>query len=339
MAQPVPANGTRRVTWREAKRLAYRLCLLPGFMPLAADAADAVRDYPLRPLRIVSGFPAGGSSDFLARVLAPRLSARLGQNVIVENRPGAGGAIGASHVAKATPDGHTLLFISGAFTANAATVKTPYDPLKDFNWITLIVTYPMVLVVRNDFAARNVAELAALAKKKPGAVKYGSVGVGSVFHLAAELFDSMAGSNMLHVPYKGSSEPLSDMIGGRLDLMFMTLTGATPHLRARRIRAMAVTSLESSPRMPELQPVSQVLPGYDVTSFAGIGATAGTPQPVIARLNRELRAVMAGNDVIKLFTDAGGDMKPGSPEEMTRHVAAEIAKWRRVVKERKIDVQ
>jgi len=329
----------RRLSLHKAYWLMRSLCLLPALLSLVAHAADAVRDYPLRPVRIVSGFPAGGSSDFLARVLAPRLSARLGQNFIVENRPGAGGAIGASYVAKATPDGHTLLFISGAFTANAATVKTPYDPLKDFDWITLIVTYPMVLVVRNDFAPRTVAELAALAKRNPGKVKYGSVGVGSVFHLAAELFDSMAGSNMLHVPYKGSSEPLSDMIGGRLDLMFMTLTGATPHLRARRIRAMAITALEPSPRMPELPPVSQVLPGYDVTSFTGIGATAGTPKPVIARLNRELRAVMAGDDVIKLFTDAGGDMKPGTPEEMTRHVAAEMAKWRRVVKERKIAVQ
>ncbi len=329
----------RQAILRNAYRRVHRLCSLLALMPLAAHAADAVRDYPLRPVRIVSGFPAGGSSDFLARVLAPRLSARLGQNFIVENRPGAGGAIGASYVARATPDGHTLLFISGAFTANAATVKTPYDPLKDFNWITLIVTYPMVLVVRNDFAPRTVAELAVLARKSPGKVKYGSVGVGSVFHLAAELFDSMAGSTMLHVPYKGSSEPLSDMIGGRLDLMFMTLTGATPHLRARRIRAMAITSMDVSPRMPELPPVSQVLPGFDVTSFTGIGATAGTPKPVIARLNRELNAIMGGTDVIKLFTDAGGDMKPGTPEDMTRHVSGEIAKWRRVVQERGIDVK
>lgn len=305
----------------------------------AVHAADAVQDYPLRPVRIVSGFPAGGSSDFLARVLAPRMAERLGQNVIVDNRPGAGGAIGANHVAKATPDGHTLLFISGAFTAHAATVKTPYDPLKDFDWITLIVTYPMVLVVRNEFPAKNVGELIALAKKEPGKIKYGSVGVGSVFHLAGELFDSMAGTDMLHVPYKGSAEPLTDMIGNRLDLMFMTLTGATPHIRANRVRAMAIASKERSPRVPELPPVSQVLPGYDVTSFAGMGATAGSPKPVLARLNRELRAVMASGEVIKQFTDAGGDMKPGNPEEMTRHVSGEIAKWRRVVKERKIDVK
>lgn len=303
-----------------------------------AYAADAIKDYPLRPVRIVSGFPAGGSSDFLARVLAPKLSERMGQNFIVENRPGAGGAIGASYVAKATPDGHTLLFISGAFTAHAATVKTPYDPIKDFDWISMIVTYPMVLVVRNEFPARNVADLVAVAKKNPGKLNYGSVGVGSVFHLAAELFNSMAGTDMLHIPYKGSSEPLTEMIGGRLDLMFMTLTGASPHIRAKRVRAIAVTSTERATQMPDLPLVAQALAGYDVTSFAGIGVTGGSPKPIIAKLNRELRAVMAAGDVVKQFTEAGGDLRPGSPEEMTRHVTGEIAKWRRVVKERKIEV-
>jgi tripartite-type tricarboxylate transporter receptor subunit TctC len=305
----------------------------------SAQTPDPVQDYPLRPVRIVSGFPAGGSSDFLARALAPKLSERMGQNFIVENRPGAGGAIGAQHVAKATPDGHTLLFISGAFTAHAATVKTPYDPLKDFDWITTIVTYPMVLVVRNDFPARNVAELIAVAKKNHGQLNYASVGVGSVFHLAAELFSSMAGIEMLHIPYKGSGEPLTEMIGGRLDLMFMTLTGATPHIKANRIRAMAITSIDRARQMPDLPPVAQVLPGYDVTSFAGIGVTGGSPKSIIAKLNRELHTAMALPDVSRLFTEAGGDLRPGSPEFITRHVAGEIAKWRRVVKERGIEVQ
>jgi tripartite-type tricarboxylate transporter receptor subunit TctC len=305
----------------------------------SAQAADAAKDYPVRPVRIVSGFAAGGSSDFLARVLAPKLTERLGQTFVIENRPGAGGAIGANLVAKATPDGYTLIFISGAFTAHAASVKTPYDALKDFDWITTIVTYPFVLTVRNDVPARNAAELIALAKKNPGKLNYGSVGIGSVFHLAAELFDSMARTETVHIPYKGSSEALTDMIGGRIDFMFMTLTGASPHVRANRIRAIAICSKERSPQMPELPPVSQVLPGYDVTSFAGMGATGGSPRPIILKLNRELRAVMAGNDVIKQFTEAGGDMKPGSPEEMTRHVSEEIAKWRRVVKERKIEVK
>ena len=218
-------------------------------------------------------------------------------------------------------------------------MKTPYDALRDFDWITMIVTYPFVLTVRNDTPARSTAELIALAKKNPGKLNYGSVGVGSVFHLAAELFNAMAGTETVHIPYKGSPDALTDMIGGRLDYMLMTLTGASPHIRSNRIRAIAICSKERSPQMPELPPVSQVLPGYDVTSFAGIGATGGSPRPVIARLNRELRAVLGANDVIKQFTEAGGDMRPSTPEEMTRHVSEEIAKWRRVVKERRIEVK
>lgn len=312
---------------------------MAALSPAATRAADPVKDYPLRPVRIVSGFAAGGSSDFLVRVLAPKLTERLGQPFIIENRPGAGGAIGTNLVARATPDGYSLIFISGAFTAHAASVKTPYDALKDFAWITTIVTYPFVLTVRNDTPAKNTAELIALAKKYPGELNYGSVGIGSVFHLAAELFDSMAGTETVHIPYKGSAEALTDMIGGRLNFMFMTLTGASPHVRARRIRAIAICSKDRSPQIPELPPVSQVLPGYDVTSFAGIGATGGSPRPVINRLNRELHATLFTNDVIKQFTDAGGDMKPGSPEDMTRHVAEEIDKWRRVTKARKIEVK
>ena len=319
---------------------AIRVTLCAGAMasPIA-HAAGTAKDYPLRPVRIVSGFQAGGSSDFLVRVLAPKLTERLGQPFVIENRPGAGGAIGANLVAKATPDGYTLIFISGAFTAHAALVKTPHDALKDFDWITTIVTYPFVLTVRNDTPARSTVELIALAKKQPGKLNYGSVGVGSVFHLAAELFDSMAATQTAHIPYKGSTEALTDMIGGRLDFMFMTLTGASPHMRAGRIRGIAICSKDRSPQIPELPPVSQVLPGYEVTSFAGMGATSGSPKPVIAKLNRELHAIMAGNDVIKQFTEAGGDMKPGSPADMTRHVSEEIAKWRRVVKERKIEVK
>ncbi len=308
-------------------------------VPVTANAAAPVKDYPLRPVRIVSGFLPGGSSDFLVRVLAPRLSERLGQNFVIEHRPGAGGAIGANLVARATPDGYTLIFISGAFTAHAASVKTPYDALRDFDWITTIVTYPFVLTVRNDSPARSTAELIALAKKNAGKLNYGSVGIGSVFHLAAELFNVMAGTDTVHIPYKGSTEALTDMIGGRIDFMFMTLTGASPHIRSNRIRGIAICSKDRSPQMPELPPVSQILPGFDVTSFAGMGATGGSPKAVIVTLNRELRAIMAGNDVIKQFTEAGGDMRPGSPEEMTRHVTEEIAKWRRVVKERKIEVK
>jgi tripartite-type tricarboxylate transporter receptor subunit TctC len=318
-------------------RLAFALTL-SNLSAHAADPARSAGEYPQRPVRIVSGFAAGGSTDFLMRVLAPRLNERLGQPFIIEHRPGAGGVIGANLVAKATPDGHTLLSISGAFTAHAGSVKTPYDAVHDFAWITTIVSYPFVLTARNELPAKSAADLIALMKKSPGKLNYGSVGVGSVFHLASELFNSMAGTDSVHVPYKGGSDALTDMIGGRIHYMFMTLTGASAHIRAGRIRGIAICSRERSPQMPELAPVSQVLPGYDVISFAGIGATAGSPRPVIAKLNREIHAIMATPDVTKQFTEAGGDMFPQSPEATTRHIAEEIAKWRRVVKERKIEV-
>lgn len=304
-----------------------------------AHAAEAVKDYPARPVRIVSGYTAGGSTDFLFRVLAPKLSERLGQPFIIDYRPGASGTIGASIVAKATPDGHTLLSMSGAFTAHAGSAVTPYDAIKDFDWITTIVTYPFVLTARNELPAKSAADLVALLRKSPGKLNYGSVGMGSVFHLAAELFNAMAGTDAVHIPYKGGGEALTDMIGGRIDYMFMTLTGASAHIRTNRIRGIAICSKERSPQMPELPPVSQVLPGFDVTSFAGIGATGRSPKAVIDKLNRELHAIMATQEVIKLFTEAGGDMAPQSPEATTRHIAEEIGKWRRVVKERKIDMK
>jgi tripartite-type tricarboxylate transporter receptor subunit TctC len=315
------------------------IAVLLALMPAAATAAEPKQDYPQRPVRIVSGYAAGGSTDYLFRVLAPKLTERLGQPFIIDYRPGASGVIGANIVAKATPDGHTLLSMSGAFTAHAGSVQTPYDAVKDFAWITTIVNYPFVLTARNETPVRNAVELVALMKKNPGKLNYGSVGVGSVFHLAAELFNSMAGTESMHIPYKGGNDALTDMIGGRIDYMFMTLTGASAHIRANRIRGIAICSKERSPQMPELAPVSQVLPGYDVTSFAGIGATGGTPRAVVAKLNRELHAIMATPEVTKAFTEAGGDMYPQSPEASTRHITEEIAKWRRVVKERRIEVK
>jgi len=319
------------------KKKIITLCLMLAGVS-QCRAASNVEAYPHRPVRIVSGFQAGGSSDFLVRVLAPKLSEQMGQSLVIENRPGASGAIGANLVAKASADGYTLLFISGAFTAHAAAVKTPYDPIKDFAWLTMIVTYPFVLTVRNDLPTKNVMEFITLAKKSNSKLNYGSVGVGSVFHLSGELFNSMAGIETLHVPYKGSPEALTDMLGGRIDFMFMTLTGAMPHIKSNRIRAIAICSRERSAQMPELPPIAQSVPGYEVTSFAGIGTTAGTPKPIIMRLNREIRTAMGGADVTKQFTEAGGDMRGGSPEQMTQHVTDEIAKWRRVVKERHIEI-
>jgi tripartite-type tricarboxylate transporter receptor subunit TctC len=309
---------------------------------LSLTAAHAyAAEYPAaRPIRLVSPFAAGGSTDTVGRLLAPRLSERLGQNVIVENRPGAGGMIGTAFVAKATPDGHTLLFISGAFTAHSAVTKNlPYDPVHDFAWITMVLTYPFVVVVRYDSAVQTVNDLIALARKYPRKLNYGSVGTGSVFHLAAELFGSMTGTELTHIPFKGGSEPNTELIAGRLDVIFTTTTTAYPQIEAKRMRAIAVTSLQPAPQFPNVPTLAQTVPAYEVTSFNGIGSPRATPRAVVARLNREIHAVLEQPDLRKRLIDAGNTVQPTTPEEMTRNVAADIQKWRRIVTERNIEVQ
>ena len=304
-----------------------------------AHAGEA--PYPQqRPIRLVSPFAAGGSTDVVGRLLAPRLAERLGQNVIVENRPGAGGMIGTSSVAKATPDGHTLIFISGAFPAHSAVTKNlPYDPLRDFAWVSLVLTYPFVVVVRQDAPMQTVSDLIVLAKKNPRKLAYGSVGVGSVFHLAAELFSSMTGTEMTHVPFKGGGEPNTELIAGRLDVIFTTATNASVAVATKRIRALAVTSLQPSPHFPGVPTVAQTVPGYEVSSFNGIGAPRATPRAVVMRLNREIRAVLEEPDFRRRVIEQGNTVQPSTPEEMARKVAEEIAKWRSIVESRRIEVQ
>ena len=325
----------------KSKRERGRRALTVAALAALCGTAAAADKYPApRPIRLVSPFAAGGSTDVVGRTLAPRLAERLGQNVIVENRPGAGGLIGTSHVAKATPDGHTLLFISGAFTAHSAVTKNlPYDPVRDFAWVSLVLTYPFVVVVRYDGPVQSVGDLIAAAKKKPRKLVYGSVGTGSVFHLAAELFSSMTGTEMTHVPFKGGGEPNTELIAGRLDVIFTTATNAYPLVEARRLRALAVTSLQPSPQFPGVPTLSQTVPGYEVTSFNGIGAPRATPRAVVMRLNREIHAVLEQADIRKRLVEQGNDVTPSTPEEMARKVEGEIRKWQRIVADRRIDVQ
>lgn len=317
--------------------------ILAGLCVLATQtsaAATATPDFPVRPLRFISPFAAGGNTDTVGRAIAPRLAERLGQNVIVENRPGAGGIIGTQLLARATPDGHSLLFASGAFTSVGATAKQlPYDPLRDFAWVTLVITYPFAVVVNPQSSVRSIPDLIAAAKKAPGKLNYASVGIGSVFHLATELFNTMAGTEMTHVPFRGSAEPLNELIGGRMDVIFVTLTGVYPQVQAGRVRAIAVASRERSPQLPDVPAVAEPLPGYEVTSFAGLAAPRGTPPAVVARLNRDVHAVLRQADITRRFAALGGTIRYTTPDDASRHVATEIAKWKRIVAARRIDVQ
>ena len=314
------------------------VCSVAATPPTAGEVA---KDYPAqRPIRLVSPFAPGGSTDTVGRLIAPRLTERLGQNVIVENRPGAGGMIGANFVAKGTPDGHTLLFISGAFTAHSSVTKNlPYDPVRDFAWVTMVLTYPFVVVVKSDSPVQTVSDLIAAAKKNPRKLNYGSVGTGSVFHLAAELFSSLTGTEMTHIPFKGGSEPNNELLGGRLDVIFTTTTSAFPQVEAKRMRAIAVTSLQPAPQFPGVPTVAQTVPGYEVLSFNGIAAPRATPRGVVMRINREVRAVLDQADIRKRLTDMGNEVHPTTPEELTRKVATDIDKWKRIVEARKIEVQ
>ena len=306
------------------------------FFIAAAHAAD----YPARPIRLVSPFAAGGSTDQVGRLIAPRLTERLGQNVIVENRPGAGGMIGTASVARATPDGHTLLFISGAFTAHSAVTKNlPYDPIRDFAWISTVLVYPFVVVVNANSPMHSIKDLIEHAKKHPRKLNYGSVGTGSVFHLAAELFGSMTGTEMTHIPFKGGAEPNNELLAGRLDVIFTTTTSASGHVEAKRLRALAVTSLQPWPQLPNVPLLAQTVPGYEVMSFNAIAAPRTTPRTVVTRLNREIRAVVEQPEIHKRLTEQGNQVQPMSPEDTARKVAGEIQKWQRIVAERRIEVQ
>jgi tripartite-type tricarboxylate transporter receptor subunit TctC len=325
---------------RKESRSVRKVFFALAAVTFVAQAAESEKNYPSRPIRLVSPFAAGGSTDTVGRLLAPRLAERLGQNVIIENRPGAGGMIGSASVARATPDGHTLLFISGAFTAHSAVTKNlPYDPVRDFSWITMVLTYPFVVVVKYDSPMQTVSDLIAAAKRNPRKLNYGSVGTGSVFHLAAELFGSMTGTEMTHVPFKGGGEPNTELIAGRLDVIFTTTTTAFPQIEAKRLRALAVTSLQPAPQFPNVPTLAQTVPGYEVISFNGIGSPRATPRAIVARLNREVRAVLEQPDIRKRLTDQGNEVQPTTPEDMTRKVAADIRKWQRIVADRNIDVQ
>ena len=307
---------------------------------VAAMPSRAQQDFPVRPLRIVTGFPAGGNTDIIARAMAQKLTERLGQQVIVENRPGAGSMIGTDYVAKATPDGYTLLLVSGAVTTQAAVMKKlPFDAVRDFAFISNAVSYPFAVIVKPDSAVQNINDLIAVAKKSPGKLNYASVGIGSVLHLAVELFSAMANVEMTHIPYKGGAEPMLELMSGRIDVVFDTLTGAYPYVQAGKIRALAVTSLERSQQLPNVPTVAQTLPGYEVTSFSGFAAPRGTPPERIARLNREMRAALEQADIRKRFTDLGGTVISTTPEEFGRHVASEIAKWKKIASAKKIEIQ
>ncbi len=302
-------------------------------------APAAAQDYPAKPVRLLVGFPPGGNVDVVGRIIAQKMGEGLSQQVLPENRTGAGSIIANEFVARSAPDGYTLLVVSGAFVTQAATMKKlPYDPLRDFSWISTIVTYPLLFSVRSDSRFRSLDEFIGFVKSNPGKLNYPSPGMGTLYHLAGEMFVSMAGIDMQHVPFRGGSEPLTEVLSGRMALLIDALTNSYPHIQGGKFRPLAVSSLERSPALPEVPTVAQSVPGYEASSFLGIAGPAGLPDAIVERVNREVRRVLALPDIGRRFAEWGGTPSPSSPEEMRRRVEGEIAKWKRLVEARKIEL-
>lgn len=303
---------------------------------LAASAAMA-QSFPQRPVRIVVPYPPGSGTDIVARILGQKLSEGWGQQVIVDNRPGAGAIIGVDAVAKAAPDGYTIgIADTGPLAINPALYsKLPYNPVRDFAPVTVVATLPFILVVNPGVPARNVAELVALAKSKPGEINYASVGNGSAVHLATELFKSRAGINLTHIPYKGSAPALQGLLSGEASVMFVNLLSAMPLVKAGKLRALAAAPGTRIGALPDLPTIAEAgVPGYAFEAWFGIVAPAGTPKPAVDRLNQDLRRVIALPEVRDLLVNKGGFEPVGSTvESFTSLIPSEMERWGKLVRE------
>jgi len=313
-------------------KLIIALAAALAITPLTYAQGEA---YPRGPVSLVVPFPAGGPTDAMARQLAQRLSDRLGQQVVVDNKGGAGGSIAAEAVAKAKPDGQTLFFgTTGTLAINPSLYsKLRYDPVKDFAPVSLMATTMNVLVVNPELPARNIGELIKLAKAKPNTLTFGSAGNGSSNHLSGELFSSSAGIQITHVPYKGSAPALTDLLGGRLTMMFDTIAQQTGNVAAGKVRALAVTGSKRSPLLPDAPTIQEAgLKDFDVTIWFGVLAPAGTPAPVVERLNREIVVVMSTDEMKKRMQTDGAEARSTSPEEFAALIKRDMAKWGPLVK-------
>lgn len=321
----------------KARNVRNRLLLLAIYIaPAALTHAQLThaQSYPTRPVRIVVGFSAGSTGDRIARIIADGLTDRLKQNFIVDNRAGAGGNIGVEIAAKSPADGYTLLIASITMAISPALYqKLPYDSTKDFSPISMLGNTPNVLVVNPAFPANSVKELIALAKAKPGQLSFGSSGNGTAVHLSGELFNYMAGVKMLHVPYKGPTEPLRDIMAGRVDLMFANLTSVQEFIRARRLKALGVTSVKRHPSLPDVPTISESgLSGYQTLAWFGVVAPAATPKPIIAKLNASIVEFLGTKNGTDRLFDAGLDAVSSTPEQLDAYLRDEIARWAMVVK-------
>ncbi len=311
------------------------VAMLGGCVLLLQASAQA-QSFPAKPLRLVVPFAPGGPTDIVGRAVAQRLTEFFGQTVVVDNRPGAGGVVGAELVARSPADGYTLLLCStGAMAINPGLLpKIPYDSVRDFAPLSLVVTIPYLLLVNAGSSMQSVKDLVGAARARPGAIVYGSAGVGSTSHLAAELFKSMAKIDMVHVPYKGSAPAATDLIGGQLQTMFDAVAVALPLVRGGKLRALGISTAQRSPLVPDVPTIAEAgVPGYEVATWHGFCAAAGTPRAVVTALNDAIVKAVNHPDTRQRLTGIGADVVGGSPEAFGVFIKAELAKWARIIKQ------
>jgi tripartite-type tricarboxylate transporter receptor subunit TctC len=304
------------------------------FAMLAVTNPAAAQDYPVRPVRLIIPFPPGGSNDVVGRLIATHLGERLGKQVVVDNRSGAGGVIGTETVAKSPPDGYTLLIISMAHAVNPWLYKLAYDPIKDFAPVGLLAKGANVLVVHPSLPVNSVKDLVALAKQKPGDLQYASAGIGSFQHLGGELFKLMAGVDILHVPFKGGGPAMVDIVGGHTKVMFSSMVQTVPQIKAGKLRALGTGGLERSPVLPDVPTIAEAgVTGYEAVNWWGIVAPAGTSQMIIDKVNSEVEAVQKSPEVQKQFANEGAAPVPMKPADFGSFMVSEMNKWEKVVKQ------
>ena len=334
------ATGLDRVQqqrWRTLHHGAWRRACI-GFAVLAISGSvhfAMAQEFPARTVRVIVPVSPGGGSDLFGRVIARKLTESWGQQVVVENRPGAGAVIGTELVARAAPDGYTLLVVASTHSINPSFYrKLPYDPVKDFAAVSLVGETPNVLVAHPSLPVRSAAQLIALARKRPGELAFGSAGVGQTTHLAAELFKSMAKINVVHVPYKGSGAAEIELAGGHVHFIIDSMPAAMPNIRSGRTLALATAGARRSPTLPDVPTVAESgLPGYKFGVWLGILAPAGTPQPVVARINKELVRVMALPDVKEVLFGQGAESRTSSPQEFSDYIRTQIDLFAKIVKD------
>ena len=318
------------------------LCAFAACLGMSLATLAFAQSYPTKPVRIIAPFAPGSTIDIIGRIIAPKLHEALGQPVIVENRAGAGGALGMDAAAKSAPDGHTLgIGALGPLAMNPSLYpKTPFDPIKDFAAVSLLATGPVVIAVHPSVPARNVKELVELAKKRPGQLNYGSPGVGTSPHLTGELFKIQTGTDIVHVPYKGNAEAITDLIGGQVSIVFTGVPPVVPLAKAGKVRLLATTGKQRMANLPDVPTIAESgVNGADVLIWYGVVVPAATPKDVVARLNREIVKLMSLPDVREKFAQQSVDPATGTPEEFARLIRDEVARWSKVIRSAGIKVE